>query len=140
MISIKNELIEKLFNYDGYMFPPKAVRDFYSDEKPVFPMIIVDEVVNDTFQSIHGKEVYSNIGYRIECYAKDFAVDEKIYTKNDLALQLGIDTDRFMREIMGFKRVGSPVMIPSVDDSSVVRYVLTYSGIINNQTQYIYII
>lgn len=138
MISIKAELIDKLSLYDGYTFNPKAVRDFYSDEKPVFPMVIVDEVVNDTFQSIHGKEIYSNIGYRIECYGKDTAYGEVIHTKTDIALELGMNVDTFMQEQMGFRRVGSPVMIPSVDDSSVVRYVLTYSGLIHNETQLIY--
>lgn len=138
MISIKNELIEKLSSYDGYTFKPKVVRDFYTDEKPVFPMVIIDEVVNDTFQSIHGKEIYSNIGYRVECYGKDTAIGETIYTKTDIAFELGVNVDKFMQEQMGFKRVGSPVMIPSVDDSSVVRYVLTYSGIINVETQLIY--
>lgn len=138
MISIKNELIQKLTINEDYVYIPKSVRDFYSDEKPVFPMIIIDEVVNDTYQSIHGKEIYSNIGYRIECYGKDTAIGEDIIVKNDIAFQLGKDVDKFMREKMGFIRVGSPTMIQSVEDTSVVRYVLTYSGLINNQTQLIY--
>lgn len=138
MISITNEIIEYLKEQDDYFIKPKDIRDSYSDEKPVFPMILVDEVINNTQQMIKGHEIYSNIGYKIEIYTKDIAIDQDTFTRSEVALKLGNTINHHIMNQFGLMRIGNPTIIPSIDDNSVIRYILNYSGVINNETGFIY--
>lgn len=138
MVSIKDEIQNLLKEHSDFIIKPLDVRDSYSDEKPVFPMILVDETINTSSQVIHGEEIYANIGYKIECYAKDSIVNDVVMTRKEVAYQLGIECDKLIMRRFGLTRISNPVFVESLEDPSVIRFINNYVGIINTKTMLIY--
>lgn len=137
MVTILDEIISKLKEHD-FTIPVKDVREQYSTKDPVYPMITVDEIVNQPTLQITGVEKYSRIDYRFDIYARDASKDGELYTKRQVASMIGSELDEIMRTTYGMKRVGNPIMLPYSEDGSIIRYPLTYTGNIDNKTMIIY--
>lgn len=137
MINITDEIIQTLKEVE-FPFPIKDVRHAYDNRKPTHPMIIVYEVENSTLQMIHGKEIYSTLAYRIECVSTDNVFDGKVVSRREIVTSILQEVDKAMGIIYGFKRIGTPQMMPNMDDQTIMRSIATYRGNVNNETGYIY--
>lgn len=137
MVSILDEIIQKIKD-STFTVPFKDVREPYSTKQPVYPMITVEEVTNTPQQQINGKIIRSNLHYRFEIYGRDVSVNETLMKKRKLVTTLGNELDTIMRETYGMKMIGTYQILPYTSDNSILRYIVTYGGIIDNETMVIY--
>lgn len=137
MVSIQDEIITKLKEHT-FTLEVKDVRDTFSTKAPTYPMITIDEVSNRPYIQITGKEYLSNIAYRFEIYTRDTAKDDKVYTKRQISDIIGDELDTLMKDLYGFKRVGDPQRLPYGEDKTILRYIVTYGGKIDNETMILY--
>lgn len=137
MVTITDELIETLKSHK-FSLTVKDVREPYATKKPVYPMIVVEEITNRPNVQIHGEEILSKIAYRFEIYARDLSENGEVYTKRQVNTILGKELDQVLKETYGLKRIGDPVNLPDVADGTILRYVVTYGGVIDNRTMIIY--
>lgn len=137
MVTITDEIIEKLKSNE-FSIPVKDVRDTYSTKSPVYPMITVEEIFNRPVLQIHGEEIQSRLDYRFEIYGRDISLNGVLSTKREVVTTLGIELDELMRTTYGMKRSGSTTILPYSSDGSILRYIVTYSGIIDTRTMIIY--
>lgn len=137
MVSILDEIIQKIKD-STFTVPFKDVREPYSTKQPVYPMITVEEVTNTPQQQINGKIIRSNLHYRFEIYGRDVSVNEALMKKRKLVTTLGNELDTIMRETYGMKMIGTYQILPYTSDNSILRYIVTYGGIIDNETMIIY--
>ena len=137
MVNISDEVIQKVKDH-SFSFPIKDVREPYSTLKPDYPMITVEELSGSTLLQLHGEEILSTITLRFEIYVRDITKDGEVYKKNQAAVQIGEELDELIRTTYGLKRTGDPVKLPYSSDGSILRYILTYSGKIDNRTMIIY--
>nr|DAS58831.1 MAG TPA: hypothetical protein [Caudoviricetes sp.] len=137
MVSILDEIIQKIKD-STFTVPFKDVREPYSTKQPVYPMITVEEVTNTPQQQINGKIIRSNLHYRFEIYGRDVSVNETLMKKREVVTTLGNELDTIMRETYGMKMIGTYQILPYASDNSILRYIVTYGGIIDNETMIIY--
>lgn len=137
MVSILDEIIQKIKD-STFTVPFKDVREPYSTKQPVYPMITVEEVTNAPQQQINGKIIRSNLHYRFEIYGRDVSVNETLMKKREVVTTLGDELDTIMRETYGMKMIGTYQILPYASDNSILRYIVTYGGIIDNETMIIY--
>lgn len=137
MVTILDEIIEKIKS-EEISIPFKDVRDPYSTKSPVYPMITVEEIRNSPEQQINGKIIRTTLNYRFEIYGRDTSVSSEVMNKRKVVTTLGNEIDKIMRETYGMKMVGDPQILPYSTDNSILRYIVTYGGIIDNETMIIY--
>lgn len=136
MVSILDELIDKLKSFE-FSIPVKDVREPYSTKNPVYPMILVEEVRNSPEQQICGQIIRTNLAYKFDIYARDISV-ESLKTKREVLDILMGELDSIMRETYGMKQSGEYTTLPYTSDGSILRRIITYGGIIDNETKIIY--
>lgn len=137
MVSIQDELIAKLKGHP-FTIMVKDIRDTFSTKEPIYPMITLDEITNTPYLQLPMQESISTIAYRFEIYVRDMSQDNKVYTKRQASSIIGNELDILMRDVYGLKRVGDPQRLPYGEDKSILRYIVTYGGKIDNQTMIIY--
>ncbi len=137
MVSILDEIIQKIKDSE-FTVSYKDIREPYSTKEPVYPMITVEEVTNTPQQQINGKIIRTNLHYRFEIYGRDCSVDGKLMRKRKVVTTLGNELDTIMRETYGMKMIGTYQILPYTSDNSILRYIVTYGGIIDNETMIIY--
>ena len=137
MVSILDEIMEKIKN-STFTVPFKDIREHYSTKQPVYPMITVEEITNTPQQQINGKIIRTNLHYRFEIYGRDISHEGQLINKRKLVTTLGNELDTIMRETYGMKMIGTYQILPYASDNSILRYIVTYAGIIDNETMIIY--
>lgn len=137
MVSILDEIMEKIKN-STFTVSFKDVREPYSTKQPVYPMITVEEITNTPQQQINGKIIRTNLHYRFEIYGRDISHEGQLINKRKLVTTLGNELDTIMRETYGMKMIGTYQILPYASDNSILRYIVTYGGIIDNETMIIY--
>lgn len=137
MVNIQDEVIQKVKSHE-FTFPLKDVREVYSTKEPKYPMITVEELPGAPLLMLHGEEILSIIGMRFEIYTRDTSHEGKVYTKSQVATVLGQELDELIRSTYGLKRMGEATKLPYSSDGSILRYILTYTGKIDNRTMIIY--
>lgn len=137
MVSILDEIMEKLKN-STFTVSFKDIREPYSTKQPVYPMITVEEITNTPQQQINGKIIRTNLHYRFEIYGRDISHEGQLISKRKLVTTLGNELDTIMRETYGMKMIGTYQILPYASDNSILRYIVTYGGIIDNETMIIY--
>lgn len=63
---------------------------------------------------------------------------DQLINKRKLVTTLGNELDTIMRETYGMKMIGTYQILPYASDNSILRYIVTYGGIIDNETMIIY--
>lgn len=137
MVSILDEIMEKIKN-STFTVSFKDIREPYSTKQPVYPMITVEEITNTPQQQINGKIIRTNLHYRFEIYGRDISHEGQLISKRKLVTTLGNELDTIMRETYGMKMIGTYQILPYTSDNSILRYIVTYGGIIDNETMIIY--
>ena len=137
MVSILDEIIGTLKD-SSFTIPFQDIREPYSTKKPVYPMITVEETRNSPQQQILGRIIRSRLNYRFEIYARDMTFNSQLMGKREVITLLGNELDTIMRGMYGMKMVGDPQILPYTSDKSILRYIVTYGGIIDNETMIIY--
>lgn len=137
MVTILDEIIEKIKS-QTFSIPFKDVREPYSTKSPVYPMITVEEIRNSPSQQINGQIIRSNLNYRFEIYGRDTSVESQLMSKRQVVTTLGQELDKIMRETYGMKMIGDYQILPYSTDNSILRYIVTYGGVIDNKTMIIY--
>lgn len=137
MVSILDEIMEKIKN-STFTVSFKDIREPYSTKQPVYPMITVEEITNTPQQQINGKIIRTNLHYRFEIYGRDISHEGQLINKRKLVTTLGNELDTIMRETYGMKMIGTYQILPYASDNSILRYIVTYGGVIDNETMIIY--
>jgi len=129
--SLNNEIINflKTVPFDVIV----NVRKANSKSTPIYPLITVSEIENSTRTLLQGIERYANIGFQINIFSKD------VYPSSgeDIALSIAQVLDTYILEQYGFKRT-SFISLPDVNDLSVSRITIRYSGVLDTINDYIY--
>lgn len=136
MISIQDQIEQKLQTH-AFSYPVK-VQDAYSKAKPQYPLITIDESGNRELLSLGEVERYAKLTYRIEVYTRDEVDEDKIIPARKVARHLAHEMDQVLRTELNLTRVGDPVSLPYTTDTTITRYILTYSATIDTLTNYIY--
>lgn len=136
MKNLVDEIVATLNNV-SYPFTVKSIRASYSKKTPVYPMIVVNEVDNSTRLAIKGDERWSNIGYQIDIFSKDMAVESIPTSGVKICRILGQLVDLELNNKYGMTRT-STMEMPDVNDATVSRLTLRYSGILDIKTDYTY--
>lgn len=121
MIDITNEILTKLKSeLDGV-----SVLSTYQSTTNNFPTVTIEEVDNSVYTPSKDSAGYqhSNLAFMIEIYTNGSR------RMSDAKL-LRSKIDNIMSKDYGMAR-GRPIVIPNYLDSSVYRYRLTYTGLID---------
>jgi len=109
-----------------------TVRSSYSTNQPTYPLIIITEnPSNDGVYVDAQPRIVTNL-YQVEVYCKDTDISGTIYTSDEVSKILGVEVDTFLNTTFNFTQIGEPFGSP-VTDTSVYRWVIRYSAIIDQQ-------
>lgn len=112
----------------------------YPEVEPKFinPLVFIKEIVNVPYEPTYTMvENHSRLSYEIEIYSRKQAVGETIYSAAEVTQILGREINEEL-EALGLMRASTPVLVPYSTDNSIMRYVLTYSCVLDLKTNYIY--
>ena len=135
MNSIYEHLISTLNKHSFSI--PLHVYEAYSVGQPIYPAIVVDEVINREKVSVGRQERVTQLAYRFEIHCRD-EWDEEAQapiSRRQVAQRLGSELDQVVRDQLGLTRTGDPAYLPAADQT-VGRYVLTYQCYLSDD--YIY--
>lgn len=109
------------------------VRSVYSKKPPVYPMVTVDEIDNATRMALKNEERLSNLGYQIDIYSGDMYPN----AGTKVCWNIAAIVDAALNSQYGMTRT-SAVTLPDVNDNTMSRITLRYSGILDVKTDYMY--
>lgn len=94
----------------------------------------IDNSENERFSTATGEEV-SNLSYQIDCYSRS--------TDNLQATDSVMLMGKLVNEVLGginykMTRTGTPVLMPLIEDRTVMKYSLRYSCVLELETNTIY--
>jgi hypothetical protein len=136
MKNLVAEIVQTLKNA-SYPVTVTVIRPSYSKAHPVYPMIIVGEIDNSTKLALKGEERWSTIRYQIDIFSKDMVIDYVPISGIEVCRKLGHIVDLELNEKYGMTR-NSAVELPDVNDATVSRLTLRYTGILDIKTDYTY--
>jgi hypothetical protein len=96
-------------------------------------MVTVDEIDNATRMALKNEERLSNLGYQIDIYSGDMYPSSGI----DICKNIASKVDTALNSQYGMTRT-SAVTLPDVNDNTMSRITLRYSGILDVKTDYMY--
>lgn len=121
----------------AYPVTVQSIRPSYSKLTPAYPMVIIDEVNNTTRLAVNGEEILSDITYQIDIFSKDMIVGGVPTAGSSVCKGIGAVVDETLNRVFGMTRT-STVEIPDVNDATVSRRTLRYTGILDITTDYMY--
>lgn len=129
--------VKTVLEAQTYPVTVKSIRPSYSKLTPSYPMVIIDEVNNTTRLAVNGEEILSNVTYQIDIFSKDMIVGGVPTAGSSVAKEIGAVVDEALNSVFGMTRT-STVEIPDVNDATVSRRTLRYTGILDITTDYMY--
>ena len=114
------------------------IKGIYDENPPVnYPMITVfelDNSENTRFSTAEGEKV-SNLSYQIDCYSRQ--------TETRQATESVMLMGRIVNRLLGgprykMNRVGTPALMPLIQDKTVIKYSLRYTCVLELDTNTIY--
>ena len=121
----------------AYPVTVQSIRPSYSKLTPAYPMVIIDEVNNTTRLAVNGEEILSGITYQIDIFSKDMIVGGVPTAGSSVCKGIGAVVDEALNRVFGMTRTGT-VEIPDVNDATVSRRTLRYTGVLDITTDYMY--
>jgi len=136
MKNLVNTVITQL---DTLTYPVvmSVIRASYSKAVPVYPMIVVEEISNATLMALKGEERLSSVVYQIDIFSKDMFVATTLTSGVAVCREIATSVDAGLNSIFGMTRTSS-AELPDINDATVSRLVLRYSGILDVKTDYMY--
>lgn len=136
---MKDLVTEIKSTLSGISYPVqiKSIRSAYSKLAPVYPMIVVQEVNNTTRTALLGNERLSNLTYQIEVFSKDMALNLTPTAGSEIVRAIGTLIDAELNSEYGLTRTVCMVS-PDINDATVSRLTLRYTGILDVTTDYMY--
>lgn len=94
----------------------------------------IDNSENTRFSTATGEEV-SNVSYQIDCYSGNTLNLQSTYS----AMAMG----RIVNSLLGgpnykMTRIGTPALLPLIEDKTIIKYSLRYTCVIDLKTKTIY--
>ena len=94
----------------------------------------LDNSENERFSTAQGEKV-SNLGYQIDCYSRS----TEFLQATESAMLMG----RIVNNVLGgpnhkMTRIGTPVLMPLIQDKTVIKYSLRYTCVLELDTNTIY--
>lgn len=136
MKSLTDDIIE-LLGTQTYLTTVKTIAEGYPRSAPLYPAIIVHEIDNTSRQVLNGEELLANLAYQIEIYAKDMVVDSTPTSSKTVVKEIAKVIDLAVNSQYGFTRMVA-TLAPYDKDTTVSRYVLRYSAILDTRTDILY--
>jgi hypothetical protein len=135
---MKNLVLELVTYLNTLSYPVTVkARTAYSKAKPTYPMIVVDEIDNTTRIALKGEERFATLGYQIDIFSKDMSVGGVPTSGTVVCNNIATSIDTGVQSTYGLTRE-SFIALPDVQDSTISRLTLRYSGIIDVKTDYMY--
>lgn len=129
--------VKAVLEAQTYPVTVKSIRPSYSKLTPSYPMVIIDEVNNTTRLAVNGEEILSDVTYQIDIFSKDMIVGGVPTAGSSVCKEIGAVVDEALNSVFGMTRT-STVEIPDVNDATVSRRTLRYTGILDITTDYMY--
>ncbi len=94
----------------------------------------LDNSENERFSTADGEKV-SSLSYQIDCYSRN----TEVMQATESAMLMG----RVVNKVLGgpnykMTRIGTPVLMPLVQDKTVIKYSLRYTCVLELDTNTIY--
>lgn len=114
------------------------IKGIYDENPPVnYPMVTIFELnnsENERFSTADGEKV-SGLDYQIDCYSRS----TEYLQATDSAMLMG----RVVNRLLGgpkykMTRIGTPVLMPLIQDKTVIKYSLRYTCVLELDTNTIY--
>lgn len=114
------------------------VKGIYDENPKVsYPMITVQEIENSEnirFSTASGEKV-SNLSYQIDCYSGNTKHLQSTYS----SMQIG----KIVNNLLGgekykMTRIGTPAVMPLLNDKTIIKYSLRYTCVLDLSTNTIY--
>lgn len=115
-----------------------VIKGIYDENpKAKYPMITIQEIENSEnirFSTATGEKV-SNLSYQIDCYSGNTENLQSTYS----AMQIG----RIVNDLLGgskykMTRIGTPALMPLIEDKTIIKYSLRYTCVLDLSTNTIY--
>ena len=125
-------------NVETKDYKDTTIKGIYDENPPVnYPMVTIfelDNSENERFSTAQGEKV-SNLSYQIDCYSRS----TEFLQATESAMLMG----RIVNNVLGgpnYKmiRVGTPVLMPLIQDKTVIKYSLRYTCVLELDTNTIY--
>lgn len=140
MKSVLDDIITTLRNAAySVNIPDENILDAYTPEVPDFtePYIFVDEVTNSVeLSTFTHQEEFSILVYDIEIYCRQMSVNGTVLPAKKVSKIIGAEVDSAISSSLGLVR--TVTSFAPYDDPSVSRYVLTYEGVLDLTSDYLY--
>lgn len=136
MVSLLDDVLTTIEGL-SFTYTVHDIRPSFNMKRPVYPMVVVHEMDNRTKMALIGAEVYSQITYQIDIYAKDSIVSNVPTSRLTIVKSLANTIDAKLNSDYGMTRI-SAVMLPDDTDATVLRYVLRYTGFLDVQNDVLY--
>jgi hypothetical protein len=136
MKSLTDEIIT-LLQEQSYPVTVKRIQEGYSNLKPVYPIVVIQEIDNRTQMAILGKEYHSRLEYQIDIYAKDMVISGEPTLAKTIVDWIGNVVDTALQTQYGFTRTVR-TRIPEGEDKTVSRLTLRYSTLLDIQNDITY--
>jgi len=136
MKSLTDEIIA-LLRLQTYPVTVKTIVEGYPKSAPLYPAITVHEFDNSSRQVLNGEELFADLAYQIEIYAKDMMVANVPTSSKTTVKAIAGVIDTIVNSQFGFTRMVA-TYAPYDKDVTVSRYVLRYSAILDTRTDILY--
>lgn len=137
MISYQQQIIdalqENVFTVTGH-----TVLEGFPDEKPTYPLIIVEERPSNQGISVDSQPRIVLNSYQIDIYCQNMTIGGTITLASNVALQLGLEVDTFLNETFNFNSVGESVRGVLGGDNNIATFRTRYRVITDQETGYLY--
>ena len=115
-----------------------VVKGIYDENpKASYPMITIQEIENSEntrFSTADGEQI-SNLSYQIDCYSGN--------TENLQATYSAMEMGKIVNDLLGgpnykMTRIGTPALMPLIEDKTIIKYSLRYTCVLNLKINTIY--
>ena len=137
MISYESQFITEIGDAT-FTIPGHTCRGPFSNEVPTYPLIIIEERPTNLGVSVDGQPRITTNSYQVDIYCQNMEIGGIITLASNVALQLGLEVDKFLNESFNFTNVGDPVRGVIGSDNNIAYMKTRYRITTDQDTGYIY--
>lgn len=134
---IVSDLQEAFNNQEGFLKDVTVKEKYKELPKVKYPYVIVEEILNSevTSRSTTQGERTTALGYQATAYCR---ATEDYDAIDSLKLMLNVISDCLKLPAYNMQRVGTPAIIPFINDNTVMTGALRYNCVYDYDTNLIY--
>lgn len=118
-------------------FKDILIKKAYEENPKIkYPAIEIQEIDNSESlnYSDNRGEQYSNLGYQITIYSRNIPSMQA----EEAVRMLGNEVNKVLGGQYKMNRLGNPVVVPMTTDSTILQYIVRYSGVLSLEYNILY--